>query len=297
MAIPINLLLWGCKSWALCKDLLLRLERFVNRQVRNILNLNMWHIKDEQITNAQLRQRFNNISSVQTLIDIRTMQFLGKLVRGKIDSPPRQMLIAFAPNTRLHGRPIKCNKESMWESLKRLTKDIPGIHIDFGGSLSDWYLDALDTTFWNKCIEHLRDTSKAVPERPNRNAGFNPRRSRRNRQNRSDQNHQNGANGTGSREEETNSVSPPRRNRRATPPNDNRDYDPANVGRIMYDSLKILGLGYGATNSELKAAYRSAARMYHPDQHNQARTGMNDEQALQLFQLINNANEYLKEKL
>ena len=33
MAIQVNLLLWGCKSWALRKDLLLKLERFVNQKV------------------------------------------------------------------------------------------------------------------------------------------------------------------------------------------------------------------------------------------------------------------------
>ena len=150
----------------------------MNRQVRRILNLNMWHIKDEQITIAQLREKFNDIPSMQTLIDVRTTQFLGKLIRGKVDLPPRQMLIAYVPNTRHNSRPIKCNKESMWESLKRLMNDVTGIHIDFMGSLKDWCLDALDATFWNKCIAHLRDPSKQVPDRPNRDAGFNPRRSR-----------------------------------------------------------------------------------------------------------------------
>ena len=57
MAIQINLLLWGSECWALCKDLLLRLERFVNRKVRNIRNLNMWHVKDQRITIEELRKR------------------------------------------------------------------------------------------------------------------------------------------------------------------------------------------------------------------------------------------------
>jgi hypothetical protein len=39
MAIPINLLLWSCESWALRNDLLLKLERFVIRQVRRIIGL------------------------------------------------------------------------------------------------------------------------------------------------------------------------------------------------------------------------------------------------------------------
>ena len=37
MAIQINLLLWGCEGWALRKDLLLKLQRCVNRKVRGRL--------------------------------------------------------------------------------------------------------------------------------------------------------------------------------------------------------------------------------------------------------------------
>ena len=74
MAIQINLLLWGCESWALRVDLLDKLERFVNRKVRSILNLNMWHVKDQHITTKQLREKFNDILSVRTLIDIKAMK-------------------------------------------------------------------------------------------------------------------------------------------------------------------------------------------------------------------------------
>jgi DnaJ-class molecular chaperone len=65
----------------------------------------------------------------------------------------------------------------------------------------------------------------------------------------------------------------------------------------MFDSLKILGLGYAATYAEVKAKYRAMARMYHPDQHNPERTGLTHSQAVQLFKLINNAHEYLRSKL
>ena len=131
MAIQINLLLWGCECWALRNDLLLKLERFVNRKIRNILNLNMWHVKDQRITTKELRKRFNNIPSVQTLVDVRRMKFLGSIIRGHVSLPPRQILIAFIPNTRPIGRPLKCNKEGLWESLKRLLEPVPEINIDF----------------------------------------------------------------------------------------------------------------------------------------------------------------------
>jgi DnaJ-domain-containing protein 1 len=37
------------------------------------------------------------------------------------------------------------------------------------------------------------------------------------------------------------------------------------VGRSMSHSLKILGLGLGASETEIKIHYRQLARKYHPD--------------------------------
>ena len=170
----------------------------------------MWHVKKYRITTEKMRERFNNMPSVQTLCDVRTMDFLGSLVRGQVNSPPRQLLIAFLPNKRPVGRPIKCNKESMWSALRRLLQDINGIHVDRGGSLVDWYLDALDDSFWNKCIGHLRDPQNIpAPERPNRDAEYHRRRSRRNR--RQDQNANQNSNGStsGANRGRNINVSPP----------------------------------------------------------------------------------------
>ena len=167
------------------------------------------------------------------------------------------------------------------------------INIDFSGSLKDWYLDALDSTFWNNLIAHLRDNSKPVPERPNRESSFNPRRSTR-RAPKSDPPRYNNEN-----TRSDGNVSPPRRNNKqsGTRSRTQRDYDPENVGKVIYDSLKIFNLGYGATIAEVKAEYRSLARVYHPDKHQPENTGMSNEDAKKFFQLINNAHTYLRSKL
>jgi DnaJ-class molecular chaperone len=65
----------------------------------------------------------------------------------------------------------------------------------------------------------------------------------------------------------------------------------------MLDSQNILGLGYAVTYAEVKDKYPARARIYHPDQHNPERTGLNHLQTVQLFKLINNAHEYLRSKL
>ena len=40
-AIPTNLLIWGCETWALRKGLLRKLEVFLHHSVRSILNISM----------------------------------------------------------------------------------------------------------------------------------------------------------------------------------------------------------------------------------------------------------------
>jgi DnaJ-class molecular chaperone len=49
--------------------------------------------------------------------------------------------------------------------------------------------------------------------------------------------------------------------------------------------LRILELREGATEGEVKAAYRAMSRIYHPDKHNSGFTGMSDELKLMRKQL------------
>ena len=62
-------------------------------------------------------------------------------------------------------------------------------------------------------------------------------------------------------------------------------------------SLKILGLGFGATEAELKHSFRRLSRVYHPDKHKPEETGLSLEEATAHFQLLNNAYSYLREKI
>jgi curved DNA-binding protein len=67
------------------------------------------------------------------------------------------------------------------------------------------------------------------------------------------------------------------------------------VGRSMFHSLTILGLGLGASEMEIKVHYRQLARKYHPDKNDTAVTGLTTSEASDFFKLLNNANEYLKD--
>ena len=67
------------------------------------------------------------------------------------------------------------------------------------------------------------------------------------------------------------------------------------VGHSMFQSLAILGLGLGASETEIKVHYRQLARKYHPDKNDTAITGLTTSEASTFFQLLNNAHQYLKD--
>ncbi len=74
-----------------------------------------------------------------------------------------------------------------------------------------------------------------------------------------------------------------------------QDYIPEQVGRSVYDSLKILGLVLGAPEREIKLANQKLACLYHPDKWDQvqATTGMTLQESTEHFQLLNNAHAFL----
>jgi hypothetical protein len=66
--IPMNLLLWGCKTWLLWQSLLDKLEVFLHQSIRYILAINITHVKEEKIRNTTIRNIFYNIPDVEHMI-------------------------------------------------------------------------------------------------------------------------------------------------------------------------------------------------------------------------------------
>ena len=297
-AIPMNLLLWGCETWSLREVLLKKLEVFLHRNIRRILAISMTRVQEERIRNEHVRDMFYDIPRVRNMIAARQMDFIGKVIRGPWASPPKRMLTACCNNKRLACRPNHHNKDSLVKNLKLLFARVNEVVIDDKGTIKDWINEASNAQYWNQLVRCLLDSEAELPERP---AEW-PRRRR------SPRNHEQ------SRTEQPFPPSPPRpqrdedappspprrrrvppRRRRAAQPEADRDYIPENVGRSLFDSLKVLGLGLGATEREVKTNYRALSRMYHPDKHDPDKTGMTHEEANEFFKLINNANQYLRE--
>ena len=54
--------------------------------------------------------------------------------------------------------------------------------------------------------------------------------------------------------------------------------------------------GISASETEIKVHYMQLARKYHPDKNDCVATGLTMEEATEFFKLLNNANDYLKER-
>ena len=84
-AIPMNLLLWGCKTWLLQQSLLNKLKVFLHQSIRHILAINITGVKEERILNAKIRSIFYDIPDLEHMIVARQLDFMGKAIRGLHD--------------------------------------------------------------------------------------------------------------------------------------------------------------------------------------------------------------------
>jgi hypothetical protein len=129
-AIPINLLLWGCETWAPRQGLLRKLEVFLQKSMRRILGISMYQVAEDRLHNETVREKFYNISSIETTIAARQMCFIGKFVRSGFECPAKQLLTACCGSMREKGRPQMHLKDSIVKNLCRLFKNIPEVQIN-----------------------------------------------------------------------------------------------------------------------------------------------------------------------
>ena len=189
LAIPVNLLLWGCETWALKKSSLIKLESFHHRSIRRILKINMIQVREEKISNKQVRKMFHNIPEIGNLIAAFQLRFVGKVVRHPHpEHIPKLLLSAWVDNKRPAHGVLETNKKSIVKALKKLylntseTDPFEGGfgHMDSKGSFNLWYEDALDESKWNWLIEaqlrrtHLKIARPNTSESRNHNSNQSP---------------------------------------------------------------------------------------------------------------------------
>jgi hypothetical protein len=78
-ALVINLLLWGSESWVLKEKDRQRLESCHHKCIRRMLNITIYDIQEQRITNQQVREKMDNILSINQMMELRRARWLQKI--------------------------------------------------------------------------------------------------------------------------------------------------------------------------------------------------------------------------
>ena len=134
MAIPMNLLLWGCETWALKKSDRKILQVFHTSAIRRILNINMMEVQLYRITNEEIYEQFG-IDPLENIMVSRQLHWIGKIACMEEKRLPRKFLAAWHIHPRPVGRPQTTIRHTYLHALR-----FAGVteESDKAGKLSDW---------------------------------------------------------------------------------------------------------------------------------------------------------------
>ena len=128
MAIVMNLLLWGCETWALLFVDPNRLNVCFNKWVRIMTGTKWRDIREKRITKKQIHERLDNIESFDEIYDHRCIDWFIKLTGMPVTESenrlPRKHLGDWcSTDNRPPGRPPKNACHSYLDLLNNLTFD------------------------------------------------------------------------------------------------------------------------------------------------------------------------------
>ena len=135
---PLNTLLWGCKSWNLTEPNLKHLSSFHHKAIKRILSLKWERVKEEKITNEEVRRRFNNIPNIETYIIRRTSRYIGKVIRSEKNNIPWKLLGAWIFAPRKIGRPHNLCNNNFLIAISALIPEVK----------KKWQIPELDSPRW-----------------------------------------------------------------------------------------------------------------------------------------------------
>ena len=91
VATTINILLWGCDTWALTQLQLDKIEVFHRRCIRRMIGITMHHVKEYEIKNEYILEK-SNLKSAETYLRIRQLRFLTRIAHMDPACLPRQVI-------------------------------------------------------------------------------------------------------------------------------------------------------------------------------------------------------------
>ena len=147
-ATVINILLWGCKSWALMDELRRKLEVCYYRFPRKMIGVTIYEVKDHHISNNQVREEVENWYTFHQSLGLTRARWLEKLALMSCKRGPRNALLSWIYNEpRKQGGQQQRIKTSLSNIL------IDSLHFETD-QLNDWMSEAkLEKKKWTNRIE------------------------------------------------------------------------------------------------------------------------------------------------
>eukprot|EP00957_Ditylum_brightwellii_P040658 3077146-Ditylum_brightwellii.AAC.1 len=148
MAIPVNLLLWGCKTWALKESDRRILQVFHTLPTCRILNINMMEVQMYRMSNEFLYEELC-IDPMENILASRQLHWLGKVALMTETRLPQKFIGAW----HINPRPTGCPQQTIQHMYLHALCLMGAILADNKeGNFSDWFPQATkDPKEWGKC--------------------------------------------------------------------------------------------------------------------------------------------------
>jgi hypothetical protein len=98
IATVVNIVLWGCESLTIRAANLKKLEVFHHKVMRHILSITKWQQATTRLTNKNLRKKMDYIATIEEIIDVRRLDWLGNVARQTDEKLPKCLLTAWIKN-------------------------------------------------------------------------------------------------------------------------------------------------------------------------------------------------------
>jgi hypothetical protein len=148
ISMALNMALWVCKAWTITDSIKHALQVVHHRSLRTILNINMFKVEEQRITNAQTCKRAN-VPDILIFLMRRSLCWIGKLARMPMNRLPCQLLATWVKNPQKRGRPQSTLQNTIIELLQEALQDQVSQH----APLSEWIETAQDVKLWNHIID------------------------------------------------------------------------------------------------------------------------------------------------
>ena len=140
--IVLSILLYGCEAWVLSEKSVSRLRSFHRKATRQMCRVTTSHTWLHGVTSEALEDRVG-LRSIECYVSQRRLQWVGSVMRMKVERLPRQLISSWVNHSRPVGRPLLNYGQSLDKDLRR---------VGFGVE-DNWSEIAQDKNRWAKIMK------------------------------------------------------------------------------------------------------------------------------------------------